>query len=93
MEITRAKLASLAIAAIYVLITLAAMGPRPAAGSAVAAFLPLLLIWFPDELGDHASLFGGGRINQDSPPWAVAGLGWIFLLGGPVVLIWLASRG
>lgn len=93
MEITRPMWVSLTIAAIYILITLMAMGPLPAAGCTVATLFPLVMIWFPDELGSYTGGAGHGqRIDQESPPWAVAGLGWIFLIGGPIVLIWLASR-
>jgi membrane protease YdiL (CAAX protease family) len=93
MVITPGKLASLVVAAIYVFAALVALGPGAALGCGVALLLPLALIWFPDELGNYTG--GGGRghdIDMESPEWAVAGLGWIFLLGGPAVGIWLASR-
>ena len=57
----------------------------------VGTLLPLALIWFPEFLG---SLTGWGtwRVNRPSPPWLVAALGWLLLLGVPVlslVLGWI----
>ncbi len=93
MEITRAKLLSLTIAALYVFVTFIAMGATPALGCFVGVLLPLTLIWFPDELGSYTGGAGRGQsIDMESPDWAVAGLGWFFLIGGPVILVYIASK-
>ena len=93
MEITTGKIASLVVSAAYVVASLVAVGGTAAIACCVGLLLPLALIWFPDEIGSYTG--GGGRgqsIDMESPDWAVAGLGWIFLIGGPIIAIWLASR-
>ena len=53
--------------------------------------LPLALVWFPEFFGSFTGYVGrGGNIDTESPPWLVAGLGWFFLVGMPVV--WLIQR-
>lgn len=57
------------------------------------AFLfPLSLIWFGDFFGSRLGFagFGGSYtyIDKPSPGWMVATVGWVFLIGIPV-LAWL----
>jgi hypothetical protein len=59
---------------------------------AVGAILPLALIWFPEFLG---GLTGWGTrvpVDQPSPPKLVAGMGWLLLLGLPVLMFFLAGN-
>ncbi len=93
MEISYGKLASLVVSAVYVIAAAATLGRTAALACAVGCTLPLVLIWFSEELGSFTG--GGGRmhsIDLESPEWAVAGLGWAFLIGGPIVGVWLAMR-
>ena len=54
----------------------------------LSAFLlfPLVLIWFPDELGSVTGYIGrGGRIDTETPPMLVSGFGWLLLIGIPAI--------
>jgi hypothetical protein len=92
MEVTRSKLISLGIAALYIVISLASLGTLGGFVCTVGVLPPLVLIWFADELGSYTGGTRGRPIDTESPAWAIAGLSWMFLVGGPVVLMWLTSR-
>jgi hypothetical protein len=50
-------------------------------GCAVS-IVPLVLIWFPEELGAFKGYVGrGGNINKETPPFLVSLMGWFFLIG------------
>ena len=54
--------------------------------SCVVLLLPLALIWFPDELGSLTGYVGrGGNINTETPPILISIIGWLFLVGLPVL--------
>ena len=82
------KIASLVIAIGYTVIALVEGG---ASGLAcpIALFLPLALIWFPDEVGSFTGWFRGGYINKESPPALLSMMGWFFLVGLPTILYFL----
>jgi hypothetical protein len=51
----------------------------------------LSLIWFGDQIGSFTGYIGrGGHIDTESPGWLVCIFGWIFLLGGPL-LMWMIN--
>lgn len=95
MPITIPKLAAVLIAVVYV--ALAAFTEDTSAEDiaflAVGLLFPLALIWFPEALGRMTGYVGyGPRINTETPPAIVAACGWFLLLGGPVLVYWLATR-
>src|SRR5438128_221611 len=90
MAITCSKLASLVIAAIYLVAAIVSdWNARSVLSIVVWLGLALALIWFPEELGranrPYRTGVAVGRYDQDSPPAIVAGFGWIFLVG-PVIV-------
>lgn len=58
--------------------------------------LPLLLaiacIWFPDEFGDLTGIVHYHLITTSTPGFAVCAVGWLILLGLPLV-IWYIANG
>jgi len=88
MRLTLSKIAGLAVA-IGLVIVAFTLGRSWtfALTVAVGMLLPLALIWFPEFLG---SLTGWGTrapIDRPSPPWLVVALGWLLLLGLPVLAL------
>ncbi|MBL9081817.1 MAG: hypothetical protein JNK76_08435 [Planctomycetales bacterium] len=48
--------------------------------------LPLALIWFPEEFGSFTGYIGHGRrIDAETPPVLISLLGWLLLLGIPLL--------
>ena len=89
-QVTLGKLVALAVAMAYVIAAFAlerswAFALTVAAGS----LLPLSLIWFPEFLGGLAGWGSHARIDKPSPPAFVGGMGWLFLLGLPVLVFFL----
>jgi|HubBroStandDraft_1064217.scaffolds.fasta_scaffold959219_1 hypothetical protein len=85
MSISRA--ASLLIAASY--LCLAALGKVP--NSLIASIVPALLfglplIWFSEQIGSWRA-----RVYTPAPPVLVAFMGWVFLLGFPVLFAVLSK--
>jgi len=53
----------------------------------VVLLFPLTLIWFPDELGSLTGYIGhSGHIDTGTPPILVSIMGWLFLVGLPVLM-------
>lgn len=51
--------------------------------------IPVALIWFPEQIGAATGMLGNNNITAETPPFLVALMGWIFLLGAPLVYyIW-----
>ena len=93
MQVTVSKLVALAIAVAEVIagFTLEkswAFALTVAAG----AILPLALIWFPEFLGGLTGWGTRAPVDRPSPPILVAGMGWLFLLGLPVLVFFLAGN-
>lgn len=62
-------------------------GPKAALIVAGVVLLPLALIWFPRPIGAAR----GYRVNrqlvdQPTPPALIAGAGWFFLVGLPLII-------
>jgi len=56
----------------------------------VVLLIPLGLIWFPEELGSYTgSVSRGGKIDTETPPFLVSFMGWLFLVGLPVLGLFL----
>ena len=55
---------------------------------ALALLFPLALIWFSETLGDFTGNIGrGGIVNTRSPSWMIAGIGWLILIGLPLLTL------
>jgi hypothetical protein len=88
MTITIGKVASLAIAAVYVVAMFLGGGSESSTiiEGCIALLLPLALIWFPEELGSMTGYVGrGGNIDTETPPFMVSFAGWFFLVGLPLI--------
>jgi hypothetical protein len=93
MRVTASKLVALAIAVAAVIAGLVLEKSWAFAVTvAVGALLLLALIWFPEFFG---GLIGWGTkvpVDQPSPPWLVAALGWLLLLGLLAAMFLLAGN-
>jgi hypothetical protein len=82
---------SASLLAVAVYLCLAGFGalPKGMDGSLGVAFVPgLLLIWFPELIGSTIlPTMMGGTSTRDSPPAAVALLGWVLLFAPPAVAL------
>jgi hypothetical protein len=91
MEITISKLVALAMALACALGMLVVQGIQAAAAAGASLVVPLALIWFPEEIGSYTGYVGrGATIDAETPPFIVAGLGWLLLIllfGIPIVAI------
>jgi hypothetical protein len=61
---------------------------------AVAAYLllPLLCIWFGDEMGNYIGTLPGPAINKPTPGCLVSIGGWVLLLFPVIVLLIAAAQ-
>ena len=86
MELSTSRLASLAVAAVYLIAALVSSGSFVL--TCIIAFyllFPLALIWFDDVLGSFTGYVGrGGMVDNTSPPVLISGFGWLILIGVPV---------
>jgi hypothetical protein len=53
----------------------------------VVSFAGLMLIWFAEPLAETGCFSRG--VPHSSPPLLIEGIGWLFLVGYPVLLVWL----
>ena len=90
---------SLLIAAGYLSIVLFMPGHRSIPGRigvvlAVAAYLviPLLCIWFGDEMGNYTGSLPGPAINKPTPGCLVRVAGWVLLFFPVIILLIIASQ-
>lgn len=91
------RLLSLVVAAGYLGIVLFMPGHRSFPGRigavlATAAYLliPLLCIWFADEMGNYVGTFPGPAINKRTPGCFIRIAGWGLLLF-PVIVLLIAA--
>ncbi len=93
MQITVSKITSVVIALFYVGIAIFCehgLTLRLIPNSPIL-LIPLALIWFPDEIGSFQGYVGrGGFVNKESPAFLITVLGWFFLVGLPIILIFLS---
>jgi hypothetical protein len=59
---------------------------------AMGALLPLALIWFPEFLGGLTGWGTRAPVDRPSPPRLIVGMGWLLLLGMPVIVYFLANN-
>ena len=97
MAITYSKLASLVIAAVW--LTAAVLSGADAGAILSLVFwlgLALALIWFPEEMGSinrSRRQRYGYHIDNESPPVMLVGFGWFFLVGLPLVPLFIHLLG
>lgn len=88
---TTSKFVAVVIAVLCIVLAFAREGHLSASVGklVIVLLLPLALIWFPDELGSFTGYIGrGGRIGTETPPLLVSFLGWLMLLGIPLLAYW-----
>ena len=54
--------------------------------------LPLVCIWYGDELGEYVGTFPGPAINRRTPGWMLKVAGWFLLFLPAAVISWLAFQ-
>ncbi len=91
MQLTFGRLLSLAIASVYVVLVISLGGIGYWKWS-LTLLLPLALIWFPEEIGSITGYYKTGYVNVQTPGAIVAFLGWVILLGVPVLAYILRVR-
>jgi hypothetical protein len=57
----------------------------------LALAIPLGLIWFPDRISDVTGFTDLATVHPDTPPFLVTFMGWVFLIGFPLLIAVLAS--
>jgi hypothetical protein len=93
MWLTISRALSLLVAGGYVAVTAAYLPPANLLRLCYLIF-PLVLIWFPEELGSFTGYVGrGGWIDKETPPILVSIMGWLLLLGLPVLMYFMLNRG
>ena len=60
--------------------------------ASIALLLPLVLIWFPDQIGDATGYLIGNfmRVDTPTPAILISIMGWFFLIGLPLLLYLLS---
>ena len=81
MEITTSKIVAVVIAIGCAIGFVVNMGFTKQAAGVAFLIVPLGLIWFPEEIGSYTGYVGHGRtIDTETPPFIVAGIGWLFFI-------------
>lgn len=91
MQLT-SKILAVLVTLVYLTLAAVSFGWTPELGMFGATLLlPLLLIWFPDEIGDFR---GHWRVQITSPtPGILVSLfGWFFLVGLPTIVALISLR-
>jgi hypothetical protein len=92
MQVTVSKLAALGFAVVEVIVGFAIEKSWAFALTlAGGALLPLALIWFPEFFGVLTGWGTRAPVDRPSPPKLVAPMGWLLLLGLPVLVFFLAG--
>ncbi len=85
MQITFGKLLSLGVAISYAMLAIHAGGAAYWRWC-LGLFLPLGLIWFPEEVGNLTGYYKTGYVNVQTPGGIISFIGWFILVGVPVIL-------
>jgi len=84
MHIAYGKILSIGIAISYALLAVHWGGAGYWKWS-LGLLLPLAFIWFPEQIGNLTGYYKTGYVNVQTPGVIVSFLGWIMLLGVPVL--------
>ncbi|MDY6863301.1 MAG: hypothetical protein SV062_09980 [Thermodesulfobacteriota bacterium] len=84
---TISRVISGVITIIYLIIAFLVDGLEGMLDFIMFLMLPLVCIWFSDEMGSYTGLIRGHLITSESPGWLVAFLGWILLLFPVIICI------
>ena len=63
------------------------VGFRPEVCVPLILLLPLALIWFPEVIGSATGYIGHGAVDVETPPFLVVTMGWLFLIGIPLLFM------
>jgi hypothetical protein len=74
------RILSATVALTYLIIAFTIEGPIGVVKIAIFMLLPLVLIWFPEEMGSFTGVIRGQYINTETPGCLVAFGGWLVLL-------------
>lgn len=52
--------------------------------------IPVLMIWYPEEVNDYTLGFSreGGTIDKPTPAFMIAGIGWLLLIVIPLAMFY-----
>jgi hypothetical protein len=92
MQVSIGKILSLLVAIGFAVLAFKAAGLYGVKCAAVLLF-PLVMIWFPEEIGSLAGYFKSGYVNVQTPAVIVSFIGWFFLVGLPVILYCIKRYG
>jgi len=70
----------------YLALAFTVGGPFAALKVAMFLLLPLACIWFPEPLGDYAGNLRGHQVTRSSPAFLVCAMGWVILVGVPIIV-------
>jgi hypothetical protein len=92
MAVTKDKLFSVLFFAVMVALATVLLPSLGVPGFSVliaigVSFAGLMLIWFAEPLSETGCFSRG--IPHSSPPLLIEGMGWLFLVGYPLLLVWL----
>lgn len=94
MRITLSRMLSLGIGAVYVIMYARSAWPIDETNvvdimlMTAVVMCPVAMIWFPEEIGAINGYIGHtARVTTESPPFLIAGIGWLVLVGVPVVIL------
>jgi hypothetical protein len=74
------RILSAVVALTYLIIAFCIEGPIGVVKCSIFLLLPLVLIWFPEEMGSFTGVIRGQYINTETPGCLVAFGGWMVLL-------------
>jgi hypothetical protein len=94
MDITIGKILGLLIAVGYVITAVVPYGSFEIPHLFMCGYLllPLVLIWFPEHVDVIAGQILGDGFNFETPPIFATFLGWVFLVGVPLIVYNLQNR-
>ncbi len=92
MVVTKDKVAAVAFFALMLALAVMVLPPIGVPGfgviiALVVSLFGLSLIWFAEPLAESGCFTRG--IAHSSPPIMIEGMGWLMLVGYPVLLVWL----
>jgi hypothetical protein len=85
------KILALLLALGYIVAASLSREGLPLAGTvALGVLIPLALIWFPDQIETWTRTWRrlATLPTSAAPPWAFAAMGWVFLVGVPLFVLW-----